>query len=76
MTLPLICDNERIVHDSSTPALISHHPRLPAIQLHRGPGSGVFYLLAVGVQLDGDQLVDVGEWLAERGREHEDTFRR
>jgi hypothetical protein len=30
----------------------------------------VCYLLAVGVQLSDEELVDVGEWLAEHGREH------
>lgn len=62
------CDNGRIVSESL--AIISRHPRLPAVELHRGPGSGVCYLLAVGVQLSDEELVDVGEWLAEHGREH------
>ena len=66
--MPLVCDNDHTVHDS--PALVSRHPRLPGVELHRGPRSGVSYLLAVGVRLSDDQLVDLGEWLAERGREH------
>ncbi|MEV7013314.1 hypothetical protein [Streptosporangium sp. NPDC051022] len=39
------------------------------MQLHRGPRSGRSYLLAIGVELDGEQLVDVGTWLAQEGRE-------
>jgi hypothetical protein len=39
------------------------------VQLHRGARSGDVYLLAVGVQLTADDLVELGEWLAEHGRE-------
>lgn len=67
MTPPLVCDNGIIVVES--PSLIVTHPRLPAIQLHRGPRSGESFLLAVGVPLSREQLVDVGEWLIEHGRQ-------
>lgn len=62
------CDNDRIVQDSL--ALISRHPHVPGVELHRGPRTGECYLLAVGVHLTGEQLVDVGEWLVDHGREH------
>jgi len=58
------------------PALASRHPRVPAVELLHGPRSGESYLLAVGVRMDADQLVDVGEWLAERGREQAAMRRR
>lgn len=53
-------------------ALISRHPRLPDIQLHRGTRAGQSLLLAVAVPVTGDELVAVGEWLIEHGREHAD----
>jgi hypothetical protein len=52
----------------SSPPLVLTHPRLPGVQLHRGLRDGEVFLLAAGVQMTGDQLVDVGEWLAEQGR--------
>ncbi|KAB8186899.1 hypothetical protein FH608_046260 [Nonomuraea phyllanthi] len=58
------------------PALVSRHPRLPGVELMHGPRSGESYLLAVGVRLDPDQLVDVGEWLAKQGREQAARRRR
>lgn len=58
------------------PSLTSRHPRVPAVELMHGPRSGESYLLAVGVRMDADQLVDVGKWLAERGREQMERRRR
>jgi hypothetical protein len=66
MRQTLICDNDRTMHDSL--ALITRHPRLPGVELHHGPRSGESYLIAVGVRLDGNQLIDVGTWLIEHGQ--------
>lgn len=66
--MPLVCDNDRTVDDS--PDLVSRHPYLPDIQLHRSTRAGESLLLAVAVPVTGDELVAVGEWLIEHGREH------
>lgn len=53
------------------PALISRHPRVPAVELMHGPRLGHSYLVAIGVDLTSEQLVDVGEWLIEHGKQPE-----
>ena len=63
----LICDNDRI---EDSPALMIGHPRIPGVQLHRAMRSGEWHLLAYCPTVTGEQLVELGEWLAERGREH------
>lgn len=52
-----------------SPPLVLTHPRLPGIELHRGPRSGAAYLIAMAVPLAPADLVDVGDWLAQLGRE-------
>ncbi|WP_433364122.1 hypothetical protein [Streptosporangium sp. CA-115845] len=59
-----------------SPPLVLAHPRIPGVELHRGPRSGESYLIAMAVRLDGEDLVDVGEWLAQRGREELDRQER
>jgi len=51
-----------------SPELVLTHPHHPGITLHRSP-RGKHHLLAVGVELGGDELVDVGDWLSALGRE-------
>ncbi|MEV8639481.1 hypothetical protein AB0395_48545 [Streptosporangium sp. NPDC051023] len=44
------------------------HPEAP-IELHRGQRTGVFYLITGAPQLTSRQLIDVGRWLIQVGRE-------
>lgn len=60
----------------SSPSLILTHPRVPGIELHRGPRSGEAYLIAVAVQLSPADCADVGEWLAAQCREDLDAPQR
>ncbi|MEV0830861.1 hypothetical protein [Nonomuraea rubra] len=59
-----------------SPPLVLSHPRLPGITLHRSPRPGKHHLLAVGVELGGQDLVDVGDWLGQLGREELDAAER
>lgn len=53
----------------SSASLILTHPRVPGVELHRGPRSGEAYLIALAVRLSPADCVDVGAWLTEQGRE-------
>lgn len=59
-----------------SPPLVLSHPRHPGITLHRGPRPGNHHLLAVGVELGAQDLVDVGDWLSHLGREELDRGER
>lgn len=52
-----------------SPPLVLTHPRLPGIELHRGPRSGAAYLIALAVPLDRQGLADAGRWLLEQSGE-------
>ncbi|MEU0520097.1 hypothetical protein [Streptosporangium sp. NPDC006007] len=53
---------------SFTPLILTH-PRLPGVELHRGPRSGEAYLIAPAVRLPPADCADVGAWLTEQSRE-------
>lgn len=53
----------------SSPSLVLTHPRLPGVELHRGPRGGVLYLISVAKQLSPEDCVIAGDWIADVGRE-------
>ena len=54
----------------SSPPLISVHPRLPGVEVSHAPRSGAHYVIVTPRAYTADELVDLGEWLAQVGREH------
>ncbi len=57
----------------ASPPLVSVHPRLPGVELWRGPRSGAHHLIVHARAFSAAELVDLGQWLMEQGREQADT---
>lgn len=60
----------------ASPSSIYTHPEVPGIEIHRGQRTGVFYLVAGVPQLTNQQLISVGNWLTQIGREDLDASER
>lgn len=56
----------------ASPPLVEPHPRLSGVELWRTPRTGTCHLIVAPVALSPADLVDLGEWLAEQGREREE----
>lgn len=54
----------------ASPPLVSTHPRLPGVEVWRGPRSGAHHVIVALGPYTSAQLADLGEWLIDQGREH------
>lgn len=55
----------------SSPSLVEAHPRLSGVEVWRGPRTGSSHVIVGPRSFTPAELVDLGEWLTEQGREHE-----
>lgn len=53
----------------ASPPLVVTHPRLPGVEVWRGPRTGSSHVIVGPRSFTPAELVDLGEWLADQGRE-------